>query len=233
MIGELISAGGSALGGLAAGNILGSGLREANRISGQGVDYLQGLNTQQRADFQPYMQAGQQGLGQYQNLLSQGNQATMPTQSGTFSYDAWKDPSTQYSIDQSNAAINASALASGSVGGGLGKALTNNAQSMAQKAYQNAFDRYLKQNEQDFGQQQQIYQNQTGNYLTQLGGYQNLMGQGLNAAGTTGGLSSSFGSGVNQNYLAQAANAMQNARDRADAFSGGLSGAVSGISSLF
>ena len=43
----------------------------------------------------------------------------------------------------------------------------------------------------------------------------------------------SFGSGVNQNYMNMAANTMQNARDRADAFSGGLSGAVSGISSLF
>lgn len=232
MVGELISAGGSALGGLAAGNILSGGLSKANSISGQGVDYLKGLNTQQRSDFQPYMQAGQQGLEQYQNLLSQGNQATMPTQSGSFSYDSWKDPSTQYSIDQSNAAINASALASGSVGGGLGRALTNNAQSMAQKAYQSAFDRYLAQNKQDFGQQQQIYQNQTDNYQTQLGGYQNLMGQGLSAAGTTGNLSANFGSGVNQNYLSQAANVMQNARDRADAFSGGLSGAVSGISSL-
>lgn len=233
MIGQLISAGGSALGGLAASNIMGGGLREANRLSGQGVDYLKGLNTQQRADFQPYMQAGQQGLGQYQNLLGQGNQAAMPAASKPFEFDMWKDPSAQYGIDQSNAAINASALASGSVGGGLARAITGNTQSLAQKAYQNAFDRYIKQNEQDFGQGQQLYQNQTQNYLTQLGGYQNLMGQGLNAAGTTGGLSSSFGSGVNQNYMNMAANTMQNARDRADAFSGGLSGAVSGISSLF
>ena len=151
MIGQLISAGGSALGGLAASNILGGGLREANRLSGQGVDYLKGLNAQQRADFQPYMQAGQQGSGSTRIFWARATRRRCRRRPVN-SFDMWKDPSAQYGIDQSNAAINASALASGSVGGGLARAITGNAQSLAQKAYQNAFDRYIRQGDQQFGQ---------------------------------------------------------------------------------
>lgn len=233
MVGEIASGIGSGVGGILAGNILSSGARKANRIAGQGVDYLKELNTQQRGDFQPYMAAGQDAIGSFQNLLAGGNPATMPTASKPFDFNAWQDPSAQYGIDQSNAAINASAIASGSVGGGLARAIAGNTQSLAQKAYQNAFDRYLKQNEQDFGQGQQIFQNQTGNYQTQLGGYQNLMGTGLQAAGTTGGISANLGAGVNQNLMQQAQTAAEASRQRADALAGGLSGFTSGISSLF
>lgn len=233
MYGQIASGVGSLAGGLITSGMLDDGKREANRIAGQGVDYLKNLNAQQRQDFRPFMEAGKGAIGSFQNLLAGGNPATMPQASGAFDFDTFKDPSAQFGIDQSNAAINASAIASGSVGGGLGRALNANSQNMAQKAYQNAFDRYLAQNQQDFGQGQQIFQNQTGNYQTQLGGYQNLMGTGLQAAGTTGGISAGIGSGVNQNYMQQGQTAAEMARQRADAIAGGISGATSGISSLF
>lgn len=233
MVGEIASGVGSLAGGLFTSGMLGAGDRKARRIAGQGVDYLQGLNEQQRGDFQPYMAAGQDAIGSFQNLLAGGNPATMPTASKAFDFNAFQDPSAQYGIDQSNAAINASAIASGSVGGGLARAIAGNTQSLSQKAYQNAFDRYLKQNEQDFGQGQQLFQNQSQNYQTQLGGYNNLMGSGLQAAGTTGGISANLGAGVNQNYLQQGQTAAEMARQRADALAGGLSGFTSGISSLF
>lgn len=231
--GTLLSSGGALAGGLAANEVLSNALASANRTASKGVNYLQQGNAQQRQDFAPYMAAGTSGLENYQNLLAQGNTAAQPTASAGFSYDANKDPSTQYSIDQSNAAINASALASGNVGGGLGRALTANAQNLSQKAYQQAFNNYLAQNQQDFGQQQQIYQNQTGNYQTQLGGYGNLMGQGMNAASTTGNLGLGYGNAVNSNYLAQAAQTANIGQQRADALAGGLSGAFSGVASLF
>lgn len=233
MYGQIASGVGSLAGGMIASDMLDDGRRQANRIAGQGVDYLKNLNAQQRQDFRPYMEAGKDAVGSFQNLLAGGNPATMPQASGAFNFNTFQDPSAQYGIDQSNAAINASAIASGAVGGGLGRAIAGNTQNLAQKAYQNAFDRYLKQNEQDFGQGQQIFQNQTGNYQTQLGGYSNLMGTGLEAAGTTGGISANLGSGVNQNFMQQGQTAAEIARQRADAMAGGISGFSSGISSLF
>lgn len=231
--GSAVAGLGSMAGGLAANEILSNALDRSNRISNKGVNYLQQGNEQQRQDFQPYMKAGTGALSGYQNLLAQGNTAAQPTTSQGFSYDAWKDPSTQYMIDQGSAAINASALASGNVGGGLGRALTANAQNMSKQAYQQAFQNYLAQNTQDFGQQQQIYQNQTGNYQNQLAGLGNLMGQGFNAASTTGNLGLGYGNAVNQNYLAQAAQTANIGQQRADALAGGLSGLASGVSSLF
>ena len=177
--------------------------------------------------------SGQAATASYQNLLGQGNTAAQPTQSAAFSYDANTDPSTQYRIDQANKAIESSAVAGGKAGGGLAKALAANSQNMASQEYQNAYNRYLAQNQQDFGQQQQIYNNQTQNYQTQLAGYGNLMNTGLQATQGTTSAAQGYGSAINQNYGNAANLAYNSGADRASAIGGGMKSLFSGISSLF
>lgn len=228
---------GSVVGGL-AGSAVSSGLLNsgASRASGylkKGTDLLASGNQQQREDFAPYVEAGQQGIGSYQNLLTQGNTAAQPTTSGAFSFDAWKDPSAQYAMQSSNDALLAAGLAGGNAGGGMSRAITANTQQKALDAYGNAYTRYLAQNNQDFGQQQQIYQNQTGNYQNQLAGYGNLMQTGLSATGATAGNSLGYNQAANQNYLNQASLSYGNAANQANLWGDALSGAVSGLSGLF
>lgn len=240
MLGGAISGGigaiGSLAGGIMANNALTSGMTSAGNQYQAGINQLNAGNAQQRSDYQPYMQAGQQGLGNYQALLSQGNQAAQPTQSQAFSFDAYKDPSAQYQMDQSNAAINASALAKGAVGGGLGKALQANSANLAQTAYSNAYNRYLQQNSQDFGQQQQLYNNQTDNWKTQMSGWGNLANMGQSAVNSTTQAGLGYNNSVNgayQNwgnqYLDMASAKAGNMRDTSSGVSAGLGSAAKNV----
>lgn len=223
---------GGAVGGLVANSMLRDANKQSNKLFSQGRDYLTGANTQQRSDFQPYMQAGNEAIGQYQNALATGSGATSPTQSADFNFDVFRSPAAQYRIDQANAGINASALAKGSVGGGLAKALAANSQNMASEEYANAFNQYLQKNQQDFGQQQQLWNNANQNWQTQLGGYQNLMNTGLNATSTTGNLASNYANAYNNNLMNNASMNYGAASDRAGALTGGLNAFTSGISAL-
>lgn len=232
-LGGLAGGLGGLAGSLMTNSALGKAQRQGNAMFGEGRDYLDTTNKTQREDFMPFMQAGQQAIGQYQNLLGAGSGAVNPTQTGAFNFDAFKDPSAQYRMDQSNAAINASALAKGNVGGGLGKALMANSQNMASEEFNNAFNRFLSKGNQDFGQQQQLWNNANQNWQTQLGGFQNLMGQGLNAAGTTGGFATNLANAYNTNLMNNAGFNYNAAGDRAGALAGGLDSAVSGITGLF
>ena len=216
---------GNIAGGVITDSMLSSGMDQAGRKYQQGIDYLKQGNEQQRGDFQPYMQAGQRGLGSLEGALQQGSGAQGPQQSGAFSFDRWQDPSAQWSMDQSNKAIQASAIAKGAAGGGLGKALQANAANLAGQQYQNAFQRYLSQNQQDFGQQQQQFQNAQDTWKTRLGGYQGMAQQGQQAAGTTGQLGLGYGQGVNSGYQNWGNQLLGNYTQRAGVMGGTIKGA--------
>lgn len=220
-------------GGLMTNSMLKGAQREGNAMYKQGRSYLDETNKTQRADFEPYMEAGNQAIGQYQNLLSGGSGAKNPTQTGAFDFDVFKSPAAQFRMDQANAGINASALAKGNVGGGLAKAIAANSQNMASEEYNNAFNQFLQKGNQDFNQQQQLWNNDTQNWQTKLGGFQNLMGQGLNAASTTGGFATNLANAFNTNLMNQAGFNYGATGDRAGALAGGLNSAISGITGLF
>lgn len=230
--GSVVAGAGNLVGGLVQSAAMEQGRQQGNKMFGQGRNYLTDSNNQQRADFQPYMQAGTNALGQYQNTLAAGSGAVNPTQSQDFNFDTFKSPAAQYRIDQANAGINASALAKGNVGGGLAKALASNSQNMASEEYSNAYNRYLQQNQQDFGQQQQLWNNANQNWQTQLGGYQSLMGQGLNATSTTGSLANNYANAYNNNLMNQASFNYNGLAERGAALGGGLNAFTSGVSSL-
>ena len=224
---------GGLAGGLVGSGMIGDATKAANKLYKQGRGYITDNNNQQRQDFQPFMQAGQDAVGNVQSTLSAGSGAANPTLSQAFNFDAWQNPATQYRIDQANAGINASALAKGGVGGGLAKSLAANSQNMASEEYANTYDRYLKQNQQDFGQQQQLFTNDQNQWQQQLAGWQNLANMGLDATGTTGNIGLGYTNAYNTNLNNQAQLGYQSATDRAAAIGGGLKSAFSGLSSLY
>jgi hypothetical protein len=167
--------------GQSAKSALRSGRNAANALDQQGADEFKSAVAQgtQRAD--PYISAGASALQNKQDLLKNG----LPQQSGAFNFDAWKDPSTNYSISESNRALQAAGLAGGNAGGALAKALQGNAFSLGQTAYNNAYQRYLQQNTQDFGQQQTNFQNQSQGFGDLINGGQNMV-TGVNNMGMQG-----------------------------------------------
>lgn len=169
IVGDAVGGISSYYGGQAAKNAVREGRNAANALEQKGIGEYKSAIDQSVGRANPYMSAGAGAIQSQQDLLTNGQ----PRTSGAFNFDAWKDPSTAYSISESNKALQAAGLAGGNAGGALAKALQGNANSLAQGAYQNAYQRYLQQNQQDFGQQQQIFQNQ-------LGGWQNLSGMGAN-----------------------------------------------------
>lgn len=219
-------------GALLSSAILGNASRQAaSTIRGANTG-LDAGNAQQRADFLPYMDAGKDAIGSYKETLASGSGATMPTQSQEFDYNQWTDPSTQYAISSSNDALLAAGLSGGKMGGGLARATAANTQQQALQAYQNAFDRYQKQSAQDFGQQQQIYNNKNQNWQNMLAGYGNLMSQGQSAAGTSGNLGLGYNQQISNNLNNLASLQYGAGANQAGIWGNALSGALSGIGGL-
>lgn len=185
----------SYFGGQSAKSALREGRNSANTLEQKGTTGYKDAMTQGVNRANPYLSAGEMAIGKQQDLLQNG----MPKQSDAFNFDAWKDPSTQYSISESNKALQAAGLAGGNAGGALAKALQGNANSLAQQAYGNAYGRYIQQNQQDFGQQQQNFKNayHGWNDMANLG--QNTM-QGVNSMGMQGadGMANLYGSMANR-----------------------------------
>ena len=177
---------------------MGQAQQQALAAGQGGVSALQGAQKFAQGAFDPYQQAGTAALGnQAQAVGALGGM--QPQKSGAFNFNATVDPSAQYSADQSNRALQASAIAHGAAGGGLATALQRNQNNLSQQAYGNAYDRYLKQNAQDFGQGQQQFAN-----AGQIAGmYGDMANRGFSAANANAGMQMQGASGINQNAMGQ------------------------------
>lgn len=134
---------------------------------------------------QPYQQAGTQALGQYQTALAGMSDPTQFIGNIMKSYST--SPEAQQQIQQSTQAANSAASASGMLGSGAEqKALQQNAQQLT------AAD------------QQQYLQNIMGAQGQYMGGLQELLGGGQQAATTAGGFDMSTGQNIG-NIMAQIA----------------------------
>lgn len=160
------------------------GAREQQALYGDALQQLMGL-------YQPYQQAGTQGLSNLQNLYSEAQ--SMPTDVPKFQYSGtvqdFMDPSLQFQQDQARRSIEQSAVGQGGLmSGATAKALQDRAQNIGQMGYQQAF-----QNMQgDRAQKYQMYQNRLNqvNQMNQqrLQNLANLAGRqtGLGQYGTLG-----------------------------------------------
>ncbi len=121
----------------------------------------------QRADLQPWRQAGIEALGQLDNPAFQ-------QKFGMADFQA--DPGYNFRLQEGTKALERSAAARGTMGGGATmKALAGYNQNMASNEYANAYNRFNADNDRNFSR------------LSQLAGIgQQATGQVINAAGTYG-----------------------------------------------
>ena len=122
---------------LAAAQTAGGGLTTAAQLAGQGVTTAAGSAN---ALLNPYMQTGTQATQKLADLMNQG-----------FGMQQMQnlDPGYQFRIDAANRALQASAAArGGALGGGTAQALQSQSQNLASSEMQNAFNRWISQQQQ-------------------------------------------------------------------------------------
>lgn len=191
-----ISAGGSILGGLFGKSAAQTAAEQQAQAAQKGMNIAQ-ANTQQATAaqtgatrqiqglYQPYTQAGTQGLGTLSQMLSTPGQGLLQGWNQQFqaptAAQAASTPGYQFALNQGLNAMQNSAAARGTLlSGGTLKGLNNYAQGMAstnyQQVYNNAFNQYLNN-------QNTFYQNQGNQYQRLMG----LTGMGANMTGNLGG----------------------------------------------
>jgi len=177
---------------------------------------LQNQNLQQtRQSLQPFINTGYDAQSSLRNLLGLGK----PTDSNTFgsltkpfnaqTWEQWKDPGYDFQLQQGQQALqNSQAAKDGVLSGAALKDLIGFNQGMANTAYQNAFGRYMSQND------------ATYNRLS------SLLGIGENAAAGVGNTGAQVTSNI-ANTLTSGANAQAAGTvGSANAWSGGLNNAA-------
>lgn len=202
-LGALGSVGGAAIGASAAGSAAdkqAAAAAQANQLQKQIYD-------QQRADQEPYRQAGMGALSQMQDPSFQHN-------FGMSDYQA--DPGYQFRLDQGQKALERSAAARGGLqSGGTLKGLTDYAQGMASQEYQGAYNRFTNNQNNRFGRLSTIAGMGQGansanaaagqNYAGQVGGNMTGVGNAQGAASiasgnTWGNTLSGLGSGLGKSF---------------------------------
>lgn len=172
---------------------------------------------------QPYLAAGQEGL----QRMMQGNydvalpgQAQMPAeyQPGQFNYDQYKDPGTQFRMQQGTEAINTGAAGQGAgLSGATLKALAKFGQNLGSQEYGAAYGRFnqdrgaglagyqtnLGRANDIWGQQKDIYTMGNQQAQNRYGRAQDLGSMGQTAAGNMSNLASDYGSNLAGLYGAQ------------------------------
>lgn len=231
---------GSFLGGNAQNESTQQGMDAYKDYMNQGISTLNQGKSSSNAAFQPYTNAGTQGLQGYQASIQNRQQAAQPSLSNSnpqTAISSYLDPSAAYTSDQAMKATQASAIAKGGMGGGLAKALSNNANKMAMTNYNNAYQQMLDTGNQNFNQQNTIYGNKTAYDQSQIGNYGNLANMGLQATGTNQGLQFQYNNGINQNYgdlaASQQSGYNQKGKTSGDMWNNIGSSLSSGITSLF
>jgi hypothetical protein len=205
-------------GSLLAGPIVG-GIGNAQDISDGSQQYNSAINAgsnllnqgMQGADtaFNPYTSTGSTAINNEANAINTRTQAPNAAVTDNSSQNAianYLNPSSTYSVNQADNAIQSAGIAGGAVGGGLLKALSNNANQMAQTNYNNAYSQMLQGNQLTNTQQNTNAQNTNNFTQQQIQNQSGLAGQGLQAASTNENLDLNYLNQENQNQQKIAAN---------------------------
>lgn len=213
-----VIAGGSLLGGIASG--VGSSVAAGDQASAatNAANLQQQQYQQNRQDQMPYMTSGTNALNTINQDQANGTGFATPFNLASFT----SNPGYQFQFQQGQNAINSSAAATGgTLNGGTLKALDQYTTGLANSTYGDAYNRYLANSQQQYGQLFNVAQlgenatattgnqgteaaNASGNYLTQAGN--------ANAAGTVGvtnGINAGIGGIVNGVNTAQILQGLQ------------------------
>ena len=160
---------------------------------------MQGAN----AAFNPYTTTGAAGASGELAAIQNRQQAQMPTATNSSPGQAlasYLNPSAAYTMDQANKATQAQGIAGGALGGGFLKALSNNANKMAMTNYNDAYNQMINTNAQNFGQGQQLYQNNTDYQQQQIGNLGNIANRGLQANTANQGIQQGYNNKIAGQY---------------------------------
>lgn len=187
LAGNLASGLGSFVGGQSQARAARRAAEQYNQLMQQGIDFQRGVYDTARGQYEPFIQAGTEGLGQYQAAVQGFENPDFTYQQKDFGLDNWKDPGYDFRLAEAEKAIQGSAAAKGgALGSGALKSLQTRGQDMASQEYANAYDRWLKDSQLRYGQAADQYGRdfnyQTQN-ISQLGG---LVGMGSDAIGNLG-----------------------------------------------
>jgi len=205
--------------------------------TGDAMQLLQQFYGQAQGAQQPYLQAGQQGLGQLTDLITSGG---FQTEVPEFEYDPFEfeaDPGYQFRLEQGLQGVERGAAArGGALGGGTLKALTEYGQGIGSQEYGKAHRRYTGERQFDYGLLSDLYGRQVQQQGIRSQGLFGLAGIGQQAAGQTGQLATGLGSGLagltQQRGGFQAAGQAAPYRALGD-FVGGTTGDLMGLGSLY
>lgn len=198
--------GGALLGGLGAFQTGKSELQQRQDMLNQILAEGKQAYSDVAPTFDPYMQAGQEGISGLSNLSANAGDYDYTPQG--FQYQGqvsdFLDPSNQHAGDQAMRALQASqAFQGGLLGGGAMKELKQQQFNMGQQGYQNAFNNMNTDSNQKYGRFMD-FANQTRDSM------QNSFNNRFNVANQQTGLGQ-FGVGQNANARMNVANSAQSA----------------------
>jgi len=201
---------GPLIGAIGQTQAINQGMRNFRNNVTAGSDTLRAGQSAANKAFDPYATAGTAGAQGELGAVQNRQQAAMPTLTGASPAQAMNflNPSADYTQQQAMKQAQAAGISGGALGGGFLKALSNNANKMAMTNWNDAYQQMLNTNAQNFGQQQQNYQNTTDYQQQQIGNFGNIANRGLSAVGTNQGLQAGYNQGINQNFNAIAGNEM-------------------------
>ena len=192
----------------------------------QSLGFQQQQYQQNQANQKPWLQAGQQAVGQLSSLAGNFQPWTQQFQAPTGATEQ-NDPGYQFRLQQGNQALQNSAAASGNLlTGGTAKAIQQYGQDYASNEYSNVYNRALGQYQQNYNIFEQNQANQFNRLASVAGLGQTAAGQlgqqGQQAANNISGTNATIGGQVGNSIMNQGAATASGYAGIANSAMGGL-----------
>lgn len=222
----------------AASSLVGSylsaeGAKDAARMQAaqeqKALDFQKETWAKTQENMSPYLEAGKRGLTGYESAISGATQPEFTYKLPEFSFSTYEDPGANYQMAQATKALNNSSLARGLGGGGALKAIMAKNQEMAGTAYQNAFNRYLEKNKQDYGFASDAYKRNLEYQNLGIDRQKALMSQGATMASGLGTLGAETSKTVGSTYGNLGSANAAGALGSSNAWTQGLAGATNAL----
>lgn len=195
----------------------------------KGLDFQKEVYNKSQENLSPYLQAGKEALGTYQQKLAGMQQPTFDYVQPEFKFSTYEDPGAKYQMQQAARALQASSLARGAAGGGFAKSLLEKSQEMAGTAYKSAWDRYIDQTKIGYGQAADKYARNKDWMNSVMDRYANLAKGGQDAAVNQGSQGANLASSVQSGYNSMGASLASGALGAAGSWNQGLTGATNAL----
>lgn len=236
MVPLIAAAAASAAASLAGSYIGAEASKDAARLAAEqeqkALDFQKETWAKTQENMSPYMEAGKRGLTGYETAIGGAKQPEFTYKLPEFSFDTYSDPGAKYQMEQATRALNNSSLAKGLGGGGALKQIMAKNQEMAGTAYQNAYQRYLSKNQQDYGYASDAYKRNLEYQNLGINRQKDLMTQGATMASGLGQLGTSTGQQVGTTYGSIGSSLASGAAGAGNAWNQGMTSFTNNLGSM-